>query len=143
MALILCGATPKSAAEQVARKNAVRGDLGAVAEHVAGADGKPLEKCLRLVDLAAVQRHDHARRGPPARERDRNEEGPVGGVQDVVVLGVDGVAGQHDLCGQIACGVQSAWKAIHAERERAVRGVLGSRIVGREHGDARAERARG
>ena len=110
----------EAAAEQVAGERAVGGDFGPAAEDVAGADRQALEEGLGFADLAAVQGHDHARIRAAARQRDRNEERPVGGVQDVVGLGVDRIAGQQDLCRQVARRMQPAGKAARAERKALV-----------------------
>src|SRR3954447_24552159 len=71
--------------EEAAREGAVGDDLAGAREQAGEADGRPLERRRHLDDVGAVERVD-----PPLRrlraQRDREEEGPVHGMDDVVPI---------------------------------------------------------
>ncbi len=128
---------------RLARITAVGCDFGSPSEYSGRSDRKPLERRLGLVDFGAMNRHqDPSRRKIPGKRR-RNEERPIGGMDDIVALGPDKAACEQNLGRKILHRVQSAAEAPDLVGQGAVEcpAILG--VVRCNHRYIRAERGGG
>ena len=110
---------------------------------------QPFKRRLGLVDLCAVNRHQHPRRCKTPSKRHRDKERPIGGMDDIVAFGSDKAACEQDFGRKVPHRMQSAAKASDFKRQRAVqrRGILAvirrdHRYIGTESGSRRSDLAR-